>query len=321
VRRGVFDVLRRGVDNTVANWPLILIRLAEVVLFGILAVLTVIAAFVPTLVSVGVEVSKIESPDDIAEAMMALASKWILLVWVFVALAALMLVFVAMHAFVEAGSARVYVDGERAAGALMDGPRSRYRAFTMERWLRGGTSGWWTIFWVYNLAWSVAGLILLIPLLPTAILMLLLREKPELAVGLGCVGLVATALLLVVVGIVTGMWVNRAIATWAVRRQGARDALAFGWVAVKGDLGRHLLIVLAIIVVAMAGSTFFAGFSMFSAFGDAFSGVFRNRHNIHSLFTFPVQMIGSLLSSVFSAMVSAWYLASYSSIAAEHPDG
>ena len=28
MKRGVFDVLRRAVDNTIANWPLVLIRIA-----------------------------------------------------------------------------------------------------------------------------------------------------------------------------------------------------------------------------------------------------------------------------------------------------
>lgn len=313
MKRPVFDVLRRAVDNTIANWPLVLIRLGEMLLFGIMAVVGVIVAIVPILVSVGIEVSQISTPEDFESAMFALMSRWILLVWIVVAISVLLLIFVAMHAFVEAGSARVYVDAERAAGPALLGARARFRAFTMERWLGGARDGWWPVFWIYNLAWGAAGLILLIPLLPTIAGMLLLREQPPAAVATGCIGLVLTGLLFVLVGAVTGMWVNRSIAEWAAHRLGARAALAAGWSAFRGDLGRHLLIFLAVFVAAMAGSSFFASFSFFAAFGDAFG----NNHGLFNAATLPLRILGSLLNSAFSAIVSAWYLAAYSALATE----
>jgi hypothetical protein len=313
VKRGVFDVLRRGVDNTIANWPLVLIRLGEMLLFGVMAVVAVIAAIVPILVSVGIEVSRIETPDDIESAMFALMERWILLVWIFVAIGVLIVLFLMIHAFIEAGSARVYVDAERTAGPAMLGARARFRTFSMERWLAGAKDGWWPVFWIYNLAWAAAGLILLIPLLPTIAGMLLLRERPPAAVATGCVGLVLTGMLFIVVGAVTGIWVNRSIAEWAAHRFGARQALAAGWSAFRGDLGRHLLIFLAVFVAALAGSSFFASFSFFAAFGEV---VGRN-HGMFQLATFPLRILGSLLNSAFSAIVSAWYLASYSALATE----
>lgn len=312
-RRGAFDVLRRGLDNAIANWPLVLIRLGEVLLFGLMAIVAVIATIVPILVSVGVEVSQINTPDDIESAAFALMERWILLVWVFLAIAVLLLLFVAIHAFVEAGSVRVYVDAERVAGPAMDGPRSRFRAFSMDRWLGGAKEGWWTVFWIYNLAWAAAGLILLVPLVPTIAGMLLLRERPPAVAATGCLGLLVTGMLFIVVGSVTGMWVNRALAEWAVRRGGARESLAAGWAAFRGDLGRHVLIFVAVMITAVAGSSFFASFSFFAAFGDAFGG----NHGMFNLATLPLRIVGSLLNSAFSAMVSAWYLASYSALSTE----
>jgi hypothetical protein len=313
VKRGVFDVLRRGVDNTIANWPLILIRLGEALLFGILAIATVIIALAPILVSLGIELSKLTSPDDIANAALALMTKWVLLVWVVVAITALLIVFTAVHGFVEAGSARVYVDGERIAGPAMTGPRTRFRVFSMERWLTGAKDGWWTVFWIYNLAWATACLILLIPLVPTLIGVIVFRENPAALLTTSCLGLIVTSLLLIVVGAVTGMWINRAINEWAAHRFGTRDALSAGWSAIKADLGRHLLILIAVFVVAMAGSSFFASFSFFAAFGDAFGG----NHGIFTLFTMPLRLLGTLLSSAFSAVVTAWYLASYAALSVE----
>jgi hypothetical protein len=312
-KRGVFDVLRRGAENTIANWQLILIRFGEMLVFGILTVITVIAALLPILVSVGIELSKITSPDDLANAALALMERWILLVWVAVAILVLLLILTGLHAFVEAGSARIYVDGERTAGAAMTGPRARFSVFSMERWLAGAKDGWWTLFWIYNVAWAAACTILLIPLLPTIAGMLLLREQQGAAIAVGCAGLAITALLLIVVGSLTGMWINRSINEWAAHGYGARESLAAGRSAIRTDLGRHLLILIAVFVVAMAGASFFSSFSFFAAFGDVFSG----RHNGINFSFAPIRLVGSLLNTVFSVLVGAWYLASYSALATE----
>ncbi len=314
MKRGVFDVLRRGADNTIANWPLILIRFGEMLLFGVLAVVTVFVALFPIVASVGIELSRVTTPDDLANAVFALMEKWILLVWVVVAITVLLIVFTATHAFVEAGSARVYVDGERIAGAGMTGARARFRVFSMDRWLAGAKDGWWTLFWIYNLAWGAAGVILLIPLLPTAAGMLLLfRDQQGAAIAVGCAGIAITVLLLIVVCVLTGMWINRAINEWAAHGSGVRESLAAGRSAIRADFGRHLLILVAVFVVAMAGASFFSSFSLFAAFGD----VAGTRHGGINLFFFPLRLVGTVLNSVFSAIVSAWYLASYSALAAE----
>lgn len=312
MRRGVFDILRRGLDNTVVNWPLIAIRFGETVLFGVIAFVAVIAALLPLLVSIGIHVTNIDTPEDAAEAMAMLMQRWILLVWIVVVASLLFLVFVAIHSFIQAGAARVYVDGERIAGPQVEGERSRFRVFSMDRWMAGGGAGWWTVFWIYNLAWGVAGLVMLLPLLPVAVLLYVLREQPPALAATGCIGLLVTLLVLILVGVVTGMWTNRAIAHWAVHTSGATESLAAGWRAMFADFGRHLLVMLAVLVVGFAGSMFFASFSMFASFGESIgdSGLFV-------ALTLPVRIFGSVLSSIFSAAVTSWYLASYAGIAAE----
>jgi hypothetical protein len=313
-KRGVFDVLRRSADNIIANWQLILIRFGEMLLFGLLAVLTMIAAFLPILIAVGIEVSKLSTLDDLENAGFALMEKWYLLGWVVLAILGLLAVFTAIHGFVEAGSARVYVDAERLAGPAVTGARSRFRLFSTERFLAGAKDGWWTLFWIYNIAWTAACLILLIPLVPTAVgLLLTFRDQQPAAVAIGCGGLAITFLLLIFVGPLTGMWVKRSINEWAVRRTGIRESLAAGRAAIRADFGRHLLICIAMIVVALAGASFFSSFSFIAAFGDAVG----SRHGNFNLFFFPLRIVGSLLNSIFSAIVSAWYLASYSTLATE----
>jgi hypothetical protein len=313
VKRGVFDVLRRALDNTLANWPLIAIRLAETIIFFIVTFVAIIAIVVPILVSVGLNLANLNTPDDVANAIFNLGAKWVLILWIVLGVSVLLAVFVAMHAFVEAGSARVYVDAERLAGPAVEGARSRFRVFSMERWLAGAREGWWTLFWIYNIGWTVGSAILLVPLLPTFLIMYSLQDaQPGAAVATGCLGLLLTLLLFMVVALITTIWINRSIADWAVRPASTRDALAAGWTAVKGDFGRLFLIAIAVFVVAMAGSTFFASFSFFSTFGSAVSD-----SPTVMLMMLPIRIIATLCSSAFSAAISSWFLAAYSSVAVE----
>lgn len=311
-RRGAIDVLKRALDDTITNWPLIALRLGETMLLAIIAVAAVFIIFVPIAVSIGISAVTFDSSVEMENALLALTSKWLLLVWAFIGLLLVTLIFVAIHSFVEAGSARVYVDAERAAGEANAGPRSRFRVFSMDRWMAGGRNGWWTIFWIYNLAWGLTGLILLIPLVPTALLMWMFMDRPELLAGIGCFGIIITMLLLIVVALVTGIWTNRAIVDWAAQGTSAKASLSHAWRAVRADLGRHVLVTAAVIVVGMAGSSFFAGFSMFSVFGQA-----MDPHSAFNFVTLPIRLVGSLGSTVFSAMVTSWYVAAYAALAVE----
>jgi hypothetical protein len=315
VKRGVIDVLRRALDNTLGNWPLILIRLAETVLFIAIAIGAAIIIIIPIIVSAGIQLANLNDSADIENAMQMLLTRWMLLIWVFLGISVMFVIFTAIHAFVDAGAARVYVDAERIAGSAIEGQRSRYRVFSMERWMAGGKDGWWTLFWLYNIAWGALALVLLIPLVPTIIVMLVFRETPAVAIGTGCLGLVATFFLLVVGAIITGMWTNRSIAEWAVRRAGARDALDRGWAAIRSDFARHILIALAVIVVAIAGSSFFASFSFMAGMAEAMGD-----SGIVALMTLPVRLVASFLSSAFSAVVTSWYLAAFACLATERAE-
>ena len=316
MKRSPFDVLRRGLDNTVANWGAIVVRLVETIVFVFIAAATAIAVVMPILVMVGIELGELNSPENVESAMLALLERWTLLLWIFAAVCIVVLLFTALHSFVEAGCARVYVDGEQAAGPLTEGPRTRYRVFSVSRWMAGARAGWWTVFWIYNFAWGVAGLILLIPLLPTLAVTLMFRDRPAVAITGGCLGLVLTLLLMIVVGIVTAIWTNRAIADWAVHATGAATSLSVAWRVVKADLGRHLLVAVAMMFIALAGSSFFASFSWMAAFGQAIS-----ENAIYNIFTLPLRFAGSMLSTVFSAFVSSWYLAAYTALAVEQWSG
>jgi hypothetical protein len=312
VKRGVIDTLRRAADDAIANWPLMLLRLGETLIFVILAVAAVFVMLVPIAVSLGLSLANLHSPEDLENVAGLLAGKWVLLLWAFLAISVLLLIFMAIHSFVEAGSARILVDAEEQAGPSTEGPRSRYRAFSMERWMAGGVRGWWGVFWIYNLAWGLAGLILLLPLIPTALGMLLFREQPPLLIGTGCIGLALTFVLLIVTAVVTGMWTNRAIVDAALYGTAASESLSRAWKEIRADLGRHIAITAAVIVVAMAGSSFFASFSVFANFGQA-----MDHHGMFSLITLPLRIVGSLGSTAFSTALTSAYVAAYAALAVE----
>lgn len=317
MRRGVFDVLRRGFDNALANWPLVLIRVFEMFVLLIAAIAAMLVVVVPILVAVGIEAASIRTPDDVFGAAEALLTRWTFLIWIVAAVSVVLMLFVAVHAFVEAGCARVYVDGDRIAGAPVEGTRSRYDVFSFERWFAGARDGWWPVFWIYNATWGVAGLIMLIPLLPTLALTLFFGDRnPGVAVGFGCVGLLVSLLFMMVVGVVTTIWSNRAIAGWAARHGGFRDSVASAWRSVRADFGRHLLVALALVIVSMAGSAFFSSFSVFATAGEMFG-----RDALVALFTMPLRLLATLCSTVFSALMSGWFLASYAALAIENESG
>lgn len=313
MKRSVYDILRRAFDNTVTNWQLLLIRLGETFVFVAISIAAALAILVPMLISIGIELSTIRSPEDFEGVLVGLFENWVLLLWIGAAVFILLGIFIAIHSFVEAGCAHVYALAEQAAGAESEGRPARFRAFSMERWSSGGTEGWWTLFWIYNLGWGVACLFLLIPLIPTILLMTILRgENDGAAIAVGCLGLIAALMVGFVVTIVGAIWVNRAIAVWAVRRAGARDALETAWRAVRTDFGRHLLVALAAFGVAFAGSMFFSSISYFAAFAEMIG-----RDAVSPFFTFPLRMLGSFLNAAFSGAVGSWFLAAYVSLASE----
>jgi hypothetical protein len=311
LRRGVVEVLRRGAMSAIANWQLTVIRFGEMAAFGAIAVLTAIAMVLPLLVTIGITLDRV-SPEDLAGAVVRLLERWVILFWVVVAFTVLLLLFLAVHAFVEAGRARVLASADRAAGMDPGNDRSRFAVFTLREWFAGGSAGWWPLFWIYNAIWGLAGLILLLPLLPTLLLMLVMREQPRALIVTGCLGLLFTLLLGIVVGFVAGVWTTRAVAEWGLGRRTARQAMSAAWRALREDFARHFLAALAMIAIGMAGSAFFTSLGFFVSFGELFGD-----DGMIALFTLPLRFASSILSWFFSAAISTWYLGSYVALAVE----
>ena len=308
MKRNAFEVIRRGFDNTVANWPLIAIRIGEGFVFAAIVVATILAAVVPILVSAGLTQGfDYRDADNVAQFIGALfIEHWVLLLYLFALVFLLLGVLIAVHSFVEAGCARVYVDGERGAAL---------RAFDFGRWLRGGAAGWWTVFWIYNLAWSVGCLVLLAPLTVT-IAALLLVDATAAQLLIRCAGLGFTFLLWIPTAIVIGIWVHKAIADAVARNLGAVDALRAARGEFRLDFGRHLAVGVVMMIIGFMAAMVVSGVGFpFSLAGGNHN--VRGSLDLLPLFLAPVQIMVSLVQSVLSAAVSSWTLASFVSLAEE----
>src|SRR4029078_10278839 len=111
---------------------------------------------------------------------------WVIVVYALVVAMVVLAVFIAIHAFIDAGTAQVLVDSARNDAAP---------SFNMDRWLAGGRSAWWAVFWIYNAIWSVAGAVLLVPLAATLVAMFAVAGD-AVRIVIACSGLALTFVLL-----------------------------------------------------------------------------------------------------------------------------
>jgi hypothetical protein len=310
LKRSLPEVLRRGFDSTIANWPVIALRIAEsVVLIGIVIV-SIIVAIVPAVVAAGLSKDEIVNSSDPPAAIVGwLIGHLMLFVWMF-ALAFIVLgVLLAIHAFCEGGAAQIYVDGERNAKKYLGAGRDAFRAFSVDRWLTGGAASWWRIFWLYNWAWSVGLLFVLVPLMLTIAGLVLISDTVG-RVVVGCAGLAIAIFVLIPVAIVVSIWCAKAITICVARSLPARESLRVAWRAVRDDLGRHVAVAVIAFVVSMALNSIVSAFSI---------PMTISTHHLPSLELFftPVRLASGIVQSMVSAAIGSWLIACFVSMTEE----
>ena len=300
----VGDVIRRGFENTIANWQLIVIRIAEAMLFGIVAIGAVFAIVVPLLVSAGVWGMQLTDARNAADAVTNfLMFHWMIVVWILVIATVLLCVFALVHSFVVAGAARVLLDGEAKGIA---GVRTTYSAFTMDRWLAGGRAAWWTVFWIYNLAYGAAALVMLIPALALLIAVLLLGGSPA-AIVAGCLGLVLTIFVGVISAFAAGLWCQKAIVLAVRRSMAAGDALHEAWDEARDDATRHFAVALIMFVLGIGGVGVIGTLSiMITLPGTTFPMV--------GILFLPIRLLVSVIQCAIGAAVGNWTIASFAAL-------
>ena len=309
MKRSVTEIIRRSFENVVANWHLILLRIAEGIIFFAILAVAFVAAIIPMALSVGLNTFEPKSPEDVAEFIINLfIDNWMLLVYLTLLLLFITLVYIMIHSFVEAGCARIYVDSERANAALPRPERQQLRFFTFDKWVEGAKRYWWRVFWIFNGTWGLGLLIILVPLLVITILAFVLRENPPAAIGLSCVGLVFLVFIGIGVSIVTYIWCEKAIVVSIARNTSAAEAMSAAWAEFKSDAGRHLGTTIILFVLAMVGQGVFSSFGMSFGFNDSLA---------YNLSIIPLQIVSHLASTIFSSFMGSWLLACYASLSVE----
>ena len=306
--RNTTDILRRALDNTLANWPLIAIRIVENFVLVLLLAGSIIAAIVPVGIAASFSNFDLKNADNAVQAAMALlVEHWPVLVYLLVIATIVLGVLLAIHSFVEAGSCRVIVDADRKGG----GTRASFRAFNMDLWLHGGRASWWTVFWIYNIVWGVGGLILLIPLLLTLAGLFMVSETGGI-VAVACGGLFLTFVIVFPLAIAMAILTQKAITIAVARSAAARASINAGWSEIKRDFGRHFAVAFIAFVIAVGGSAVIA----------SFTGPFAMVHDIgHSplmnIAFAPAQVVSSIAQTIFSAAVGLWFMAGYVALTEE----
>jgi hypothetical protein len=299
-----FDTLRRSFENTIANWPLLLMKLAE----GIAAIgliILVIAVSVVPLIWAGVSLSAAPPGDTFEDFLRWLGASWPLFIVVFLAATVLVLVLVGIHSFVQAATSGVLVDGQRKAGPELLGDRKRYAAFDAESWFAHGRRHWWTVFLIYNVVWGVAGIVMLLPLIPTAVVAWWLRDSDGIWVA-GCLGLAVTLGVVIVASIIATIWSNLAIVAAVARNLDTLTSIREG-----GRIFRVAIADVVIVVVGLWAISAAAGM-LFVAMHMSISAI--SMIPFAGFITLPFQIGASFVQNAISLFVGIWMMAAFATI-------
>jgi hypothetical protein len=310
LKRSLPDVLRRGLDSTIANWPVIALRIAEnIVLIGVVIV-SIIVAIVPAIVAAGLSKDEIMKSSDPPAAIVGwVIGHLMLFVWMFALAFIVFGVILAIHAFVEGGVTQIFVDAERNAKRLPAPGRDAFGAFSVDRFLAGGAASWWRIFWLYNWAWSIGLLFVLVPLMLTIAGIVLVSDTTG-RIVIGCAGLALAILVLIPVAVIVSIWCMKAITICVSRSLLARESLRVAWRAVREDLGRHVAVAVIAFVVSMALN------SVVSAFSIPMTITQHQMPSMALIFT-PVRLASGFIQSIVSAAVGSWLMACFVSMTEE----
>jgi hypothetical protein len=302
------DIIKRAFDNTVANWPLLLVRIAlSMVIWGI-AVGAAVAVIIPTAISIGFSKFDPRGADPAAVLTAIITEHWLILLYFVVVATVVLGILCLVYAFAQSGSARIYLDGEAAAGASPVQGRERFAAFDPQRWFQGAVGGTWRVFWIYNIAWTVTLAIILVPLVFVPGIMYL-GGGGAVAIVAGCGLLLLIGALTLVLFMVTEAVLPKAIAIAIGRGAEAVDSLRAALADFRADFSRNFTVVFVLLVLHIGGAGLLSLVSIFGSFGHRLPGI--------SLLFVPTQIVTTLLQTVFTAFMESWAIAAFVALDAE----
>jgi hypothetical protein len=227
---------------------------------------------------------------------------------------AVALIILAVYAFVSAGVARILVDAERAAPAGAEARREQFAVFRFGRWLEGARTLWLRVFWIYNGTWGLYGLIVLVPLLITALLMYAANraENPLGIAAAGCFGFALTVIVALPLAYVFGAWTEKAVVVCVTRELTARAALRSGWDEMRRDFLRHFLVFFLISLISAGVGVALSGFFA------PLASVAAPTRDLWTLFFGPVQIVSIGVRLAVSSAVDVWIVACFAAMTGDH---
>jgi hypothetical protein len=298
MKRNPVELAVRALKNAFVNWQLVAIRMAESVVFIFLMVMALLATIIPAAVAAGLGKLNLHDAENAQTAVAEfIVDQWALILWTLVVLLLVTGVMIVIHSLIVAGSARAYLDGERAAGA--SDAVERFNVFRGDAFWAAAKHGFWRVFWIYNIGWGLAALIVSVPML-IALLLVRFTADTTTMVVLMIIIFALSFLMAIPIGIVTTIWVGRALIDGERNQLPAREALAAARRAIRADLAGHVVVPMLVALISLGGiavaSAITSGYSTNDIFG-------------------PFQFMGSLIQTFVSSLAGAWLLASFAALA------
>ena len=141
--------------------------------------------------------------------------------------------------------------------------------FNMDRWLSGARHSIWTVFWIYNITYGTAFVIVLVPLLITLAGMLAFHDSKGAVIAFGCLGLALAVFLALIASVIGAIWAQKAIVIAVERNEAASQASREAWREVRADFGRHFGVAFVLFVISFGGAATIGMFSVVFAVPSA----------------------------------------------------
>ena len=291
------ELVIRALKSALANWQLVAIRMVESVVFLFLTFLALLATIIPVAVKAGLgKLSIADTANSVDALSQFLVEQRPLILWTCGVLIVVTGVMMVVHSLIAAGSVRVYLDAEHAPG-------DRFDVFHGDTFWAAARRGFWRVFWIYNIAWAYAGLLVLLPVM-FALVVVLLSQGTVGGAIFAAVLFGGAVVMSIPIGIITAIWVGRALIDGERGQLGAGEALKVARRSIRADLGSHVAVILLVVIISIGGIFVISGVSSsFSSAGEVLA---------------PMQLAGSLAQTFAGSLASAWMLAAFAALA-ENP--
>ncbi|MGA7615864.1 MAG: DUF4013 domain-containing protein [Thermoanaerobaculia bacterium] len=292
-------LFRRSLDDVIANWPLILVRVAEgFVVFGTI-IFSILVAVVPLGIFASLRDFDFRNGDPTRILGAITAGQLAAVLYALLVVGIAVGVLIAIRSFVEAGTVAVMAEAERT------GTESPVPSFTLDRWFRAARNGWWRVFLIYNVIWGVASLILLFPLLAIAAVAVRWLEHPAVLVA-GCALALVFVLVALVVSLITHLWTHFSITASIYGRLGAVEGMKEGLRLFRRHAGPAIVVLIVSFVISFA-------VGMLGAILNLAHGASQHAPFLNLVFL-PMQLVMFFVQSALGVFLGLWFTAAIVSL-------